>query len=84
MVIGGVNQTIIEEDINGIDDGEDGVADHMYNSVMVVDNIGQGVSECVDESALGVDKSMDRSTLSKSKSLNSGAQTQRNIVLHQD
>jgi len=47
MVIGGVNQTIIEEDQNAIDDGEDGIEPGMYNSVMV-DGIGQGVIDYID------------------------------------
>ena len=86
MVIGGVNQTIIEEDINAIDDGEDGVEDHMYNSVMV-DNIGAGAiggyGDCFDGSML--DRTTDQTTPSRKRAaLNTGAQTQRNTVLHQD
>ena len=51
MVIGGVNQTIIEEDINAIDDGEDGIEPHMYNSVMV-DPKGQGMGDHLEEPTL--------------------------------
>ena len=81
MVLGGVNQTIIEEDPEGLDDGEDGVQDDMYNSVMV-DNMGtRGVIEYLDGPPI---TTPPRSSLQAITSLGSGSKTQRNVVLSQD
>ena len=72
LVIGGVNQTIIEEDINAIDEGEDGIEPHMYNSVMV-DQVGLGVGDHLEEQSIEKSVMAIKMPPTNSKIITSGA-----------